>query len=511
MSRLDKIGFIFHTLVLAILPVLSLYANNQDKIFFGETLVPMLTVVSAALIMLLIVTRLNGSPGKSAIVVSLLLIAFFYYQPFGFMAGLLFHDPPEAGLVALWLLLLAMGIISIWRSAIDTSPLTDFLNKFAAGLLALMMVGLVAYRVAAIDAIQIKLDEFNMPDTGTSAVTLPDIYYLILDSYPGNSVLKSRFAFDNSEFTDFLRQKGFFIAENSRPNYCLTELSLASTLNMSYLNVTGGDTKAFNGAGPLIELIYNSRVARILKQRGYTTVAYSSGSLSTEMRNSDVYFSDSIVVKEFSDGLLRNTILAKLKLPFFNLANYQADVHRYKVKRPFLEIPSLSGISRPFFVFAHIPCPHAPFVFKSDGSVLPTSDFSYDDGNALGAGKDRYRSLFIDQLKSLNGLIKDFINSLLQDTGRPKVIILQADHGSAMQYHYTDINRCDLSERFSILNAIYMPDKNYAGFYVDQSPVNSFRLIFGAILRKAPELLSDRYFHSGARNRYDFLDIGDRL
>ena len=511
MNRLSKIGFIFHTLVLAILPILSLYSNNQDKIYFGETLVPMLTVVSAALIMLLVITRLNGNPGKSAIVVSLLLIGFFYFQPFGFIVGLVFHDLPEAGLVALWLLLLASGITFIWRSAIDTRPLTDFFNKFAAGLLALMLVGIVSYRVASIDAVQIKLDEFEMPAGAGAPAMLPDIYYLILDSYPGNSVLKSRFVFDNNEFTDFLKQKGFYVAEASRPNYCLTELSLASSLNMSYLNVTGGDAKTFNGAGPLIQLIYNSRVASILKQHGYLTVAYSSGSLSTEMRNADVYFSDSIVVKEFSDGLLRNTILAKISLPFFNLAKHQTDVHRYKVKRPLLEIPSLAEMPRPVFVFAHIPCPHAPFVFKSDGSALSTGEFSYDDGNALGTDKNLYRRLFIDQLEFLNDQIKNFINRLLQNPGRPKIIVIQADHGSAMQYHYTDISRCDLGERFSILNAIYLPEKNYSGFYSDQSPVNTFRLIFGAIFRKKPDLLPERYFHSGARSRYDFLDISDRL
>ena len=37
----------------------------------------------------------------------------------------------------------------------------------------------------------------------------PTIYYLVMDAYTSNGVLKEYFDFDNSAFTDYLKEKGF--------------------------------------------------------------------------------------------------------------------------------------------------------------------------------------------------------------------------------------------------------------------------------------------------------------
>jgi len=60
----------------------------------------------------------------------------------------------------------------------------------------------------------------------------PDIYYLIVDRYANGKVLKQKFGFDNHEFLDFLRAKGFCVADDSRCNYPKTHMSLASSVNI---------------------------------------------------------------------------------------------------------------------------------------------------------------------------------------------------------------------------------------------------------------------------------------
>ena len=46
--------------------------------------------------------------------------------------------------------------------------------------------------------------------------------------------MKIKTDLDNSEFTDSLNQRGFYVAERSNSNYPTTVLSVASTLEMNY-------------------------------------------------------------------------------------------------------------------------------------------------------------------------------------------------------------------------------------------------------------------------------------
>ena len=52
----------------------------------------------------------------------------------------------------------------------------------------------------------------------------------------GYDTLRDLYGYDNSPFLDFLRSKGFYVADKSVTNYPRTELSVASSLNMKYMN-----------------------------------------------------------------------------------------------------------------------------------------------------------------------------------------------------------------------------------------------------------------------------------
>jgi len=64
---------------------------------------------------------------------------------------------------------------------------------------------------------------------------LPDIYFIILDSYTDNNTLKDIFNFDNAEFLSYLSEKGFFVSQKSFSNYNSSPLSIPSMLNMKYI------------------------------------------------------------------------------------------------------------------------------------------------------------------------------------------------------------------------------------------------------------------------------------
>ena len=105
--------------------------------------------------------------------------------------------------------------------------------------------------------------------------SLPDIYYIILDGYARGDLLQELHQYDNTGFLSDLTDMGFYVAEDSRANYCWTLLSLASSLNATYL---AGEAST-GGAGTLdkgvpSEMINDSRAAALLRSLGYRITAF---------------------------------------------------------------------------------------------------------------------------------------------------------------------------------------------------------------------------------------------
>jgi hypothetical protein len=169
----------------------------------------------------------------------------------------------------------------------------------------------------------------------------------------------------------------------------------------------------------------------------------------------------------------------------------------------------VAGKGQPAFIFAHLLAPHAPFVFARDGSPLDLPYFDYSDGMYLRRYIDMptYRKYYVDQLIYVNSLVKECISRLLADKTRKKVIIIQADHGPASDVDYSSLERTNILERMSILNAIYLPDRNYDGLKPSLSPVNNFRAVFKKALNNEISLLPDKSHYVTFKDLYKFVDI----
>jgi hypothetical protein len=99
----------------------------------------------------------------------------------------------------------------------------------------------------------------------------PDVYVIVLDGYAREDVLAQQYGFDNSEFLDDLRARGFEIGAASAANYHWTFLSLASTLNMNYVQPLMGDaiSPQSESRAAVYDAIRNNAVMRFLRSRGY--------------------------------------------------------------------------------------------------------------------------------------------------------------------------------------------------------------------------------------------------
>jgi len=164
-------------------------------------------------------------------------------------------------------------------------------------------------------------------------------------------------------------------------------------------------------------------------------------------------------------------------------------------------------------VYAHIVCPHPPFVFRKDGTFVETSkpyslaDASHLFGDLTPTAQRKYRSDYLEQLEFLNTRVQEAIEDLLAANTGPLVVILQGDHGPGSGLNWDSVEKSDLKERSSILSAYYFSDGDYSSLSEALSPVNTFRTIFRKYFDLDYELLANRSFFSTWALPYVFHEV----
>jgi hypothetical protein len=334
-----------------------------------------------------------------------------------------------------------------------------------------------------------------------------------MDGYGRGDVLRQVHGFDNAPFLEFLNDRGFFVAENSQSNYMQTAMSMASTLNLGYLD----DLAEFMGDSqdrePAKELVRRSRVRALLEEFGYQIVAISSGSLFTEITDSDIYLSRySSAINEF-EGLLLSISAAELLINGLSLDIPISDYgpHRERILYALEQLAEVPNISGPKFVFAHVLAPHPPFVFDQDGQPLQ-ADRRYfpGDGTGFRGTPEEYVQGYTDELVYVNQLLKEAIDAILTNSAEPPIIILQGDHGPGAFLSWDSSEESCLWERFSILNAYFLPQGGSEQLYDAITPVNSFRAIFDTYFGTEMGLLEDKSYFSGWSDPYHFVDVSEQ-
>lgn len=357
-------------------------------------------------------------------------------------------------------------------------PITEFLNIAGIVLLTFSIINILPEWLEKDTIIKPPpITEIPPPSN------LPDIYYIILDGYGGNEMLSEVYKFDNSPFITQLEEKGFYIADASFTNYVRTVQSLNSTLNIQYIeNDSNWDTN--------IKFIHNNYVQEQLKHFGYTIYTIPNQFQTTNWTGGSTISQKAIGTKFFWQYL--STTVAIL---FWDSVPY--DFHRLDILYQFKSVENVVEKEGPKFVFVHIIAPHPPFVFDKNGNAIQNNRlFETVDANDLGLPVKEYQSQYLEQLQFINTKTIETIETILEKSKESPIIILQGDHGPAsMLDSYNFENNSCLYERFSILNAYYLPENNN-NLYDDISPINSFRLIFNDYFGLSLDMLEDKAFYS---------------
>jgi hypothetical protein len=375
----------------------------------------------------------------------------------------------------------------------------------------------IAVAALLIPIYQIGSFEFRARETAASAAqeeeriaalqipadqTAPDIFYIVVDAYARDDTLLEDHNLDNSPFLDQLEQMGFYIARCSQSNYSQTQLSLASSLNMSYLHDLGDQYAPGSSTRVGIqELIRHNLARQALEHLGYTTFAFETGFKGTQWEDADVYYSPShglldrmqisgrlndfeVMLLRTSAGLLLSD--ASGVLPGFIQANLDNPrfIHRQRILYSLEKLNQLPALPGPKFVFAHLVIPHPPYVFGADGEFTDY-DIDVDRG-------------YTNQIKYLNGQLLNLAENLIFNSEVPPIIIIQSDHGAI---------HSPPAKRLNILSTYFLPGETSQVLYDRLSPVNSFRLIFNIFFGGQYELLEDTAYFSIYQTPYDLTVI----
>jgi hypothetical protein len=496
--------FPLHPLLFSAYPVMALLAWNIGQISAAAAFRVLPVSIAFAVVLLLILRGLLRDWQRSALGSTLVILLFFSYgHVYGFLEEVRIFGLALGRhriLFPVWIVILVIGIWAVVKSRRELSNATAFLNLIAIIAIVFPSTQLITYNLRSISTARAESSHVSsdLADLHYApGQTPPDVYYIILDGYPREDVLKKDINLDNSSFVNKLVELGFYVAHCSQSNYAFTELSLTSSLNFNYIDLENeGISKDSVDRSPLRPLLHYNKVRQAFQHMGYTTVAFETGVNWSELEDVDVYVSRRSTLMSGAkaqgvdnfEGMFIDTTMglvlddAESVLPGFLKIDTQSfgnEQHRERVLYVLDKLPEIaSSVSGPKFVFAHVVAPHQPYVFGPDGEevVYPKP-----------LPEDIYKVANRNQIVYINKRVKELLEEIIEKSPTPPIIIVQADHSH---------KNASPKHRMAILNAYYLPGGGAAKLYPTISPVNSFRVIFDTYFGGHFGLLEDQSYFS---------------
>lgn len=507
MSRLARLKvFIaqpFYPLLFAVFPVLFLYSRNIEEVSLSTLMNPMCLALGICIAMYFLLYKLIRSWSRAGILLFVLEFCFYCY---GILGALLPTEIFRVGsttvgndkvLFPLFLLFILLFTV-VWCRTKKTIPiaLTQLLNITIFILLLINVANIVVVETGrlSLTASTSRVSTQALVAISETSVQ-PDVYYLVFDRYAGNGTL-SEYGYDNQELTNFLKQEGFYIADNAKTNYPSTAFSLSSSLNMDYHDFDSSKDRTL--ASDIYPLLKGYKVAQLFFNEGYKTIQVGSwfwpSRQPSQYINKTWYANQSLfIVDRFTSELLATTLaMPVIKLAFPGvLSTNDALSHQKDTQYQWQVFPTVASDPEKKFIFVHMLLPHSPYVF--DSTCQPVSE-------------DQTRLLpetvnYIAHIKCANRQIENMVTIIKNISTRPYVILIQGDEGpfpiaykkeGSTPYHSKSTGA--LLERTRILSAYYFPDSDYTQLYKGITPVNSFRVVFNKFLGKQFDLLPDKTY-----------------
>ena len=327
----------------------------------------------------------------------------------------------------------------------------------------------------------------------------PNIYWIVLDGYPRQDVLKEDFAFDNSGFIALLRALDFVVLGKSRSNFPATVNSISSTVSADY-TVQGEDDalEPLPAQDMQARVRGRNRTVARLRSAGYTYVHFENGyDYLTECASDEPRcVRGNLGLDELDIAILSNAPIVDL-------------IVQRRQSTPFAwggvddltaKLAVIRAMPSPFFLYAHVLAPHPPIRFRSDCSFRPADP-------DLQLWSPEARPAFIEQLGCINVQTTALLHDIIR-TDPDGLIILQSDHGAAFRGQFkkppNEWTDDDLHERFGALSAMRLPRPCRAMAAEDLTLVDTFPLVESCLSGTAFKPHHPRFFVTPYDDNADF-------
>jgi hypothetical protein len=463
-----------HSFLVGIYIISFIFFRNLEKVSFDMTVRSIVITLLVSVFVFASSYFIYRSNRKAGILTTLLVIGFFVY---GFIYDVLermFYkgywplSHIHRFLILAYLLFYLIVFVILCRSRRPHETVNYILNVFIATVFLFnLAIGLFSYQKnkSGLDSKNPFLDSLGELKISGDIANKPDVYYIILDGFANEQVLKDFYSDPHPLLYDFLRKNGFFIADSSRCNYPYTSVSLSSSMNLNYLD----SLKTVNP----FTLVSQNSVGTIFKKMGYRMINIQSGYAVTE----DIEIADKTIPIASNNEFERRL----MELTVFRIDDVLGYSNYKRITSQVSQLHKVGEEAGPKFSFVHIVCPHPPYIVDSAGKKrlrTALSDMAWEP-----------RADYLQQVKFISKKIGDFISTIIRKSKTPPVIILQSDHGPWISDKNPDhVYDC----RTKILNAYFIPDSLRKNIYRSITPVNSFRFLFSQLYGINFSLLPDR-------------------
>lgn len=473
----DKL-ILWHPLLFAIISVIMPFTQYAGLIPPSQIVAPFIVICTFSLLLYFIIKRMVKKTDVAVTVLSPLLYLFFSYGILHnyislLTAGKYFNLPVLILMMVVILIILVVYIVKVLRAHEGTIRYVNgAIFAIACGLIIFNVFSITMRSIATAKVIESSRMTGSTPQKHTGP--LPDIYFVILDEYAAPSQMKSYFQYDMSPFVEYLSQKGFMVTEMYTESLT-TGAIIENRLNMAVINsydaaaavqgsLTGRLSESMNIANTRDDEqmihIRNSKVMGYLKGIGYQYIHLGSWFTATrynQIADQNINFSGVHFTNELSNIIVRGSFL---RLLINRYTVMSSDFFRKEVLSAFAtleNIPIVAG--KPKFIFAHIICPHTPYVFGPNGEKL-----------GLQPGEDwkNNKEFFLGQHIFITKKIKELVEHKLSSSQAAPVIIIQADHGA----------RLDKPQAHQVFSAVYVPNYKGAPWPASTNSINTFKFLF---------------------------------
>ena len=230
----------FYLWLLGIYPIIHLYSLNLGLVVDREVLGSLAVVLAATTVAFFLINHFVRDRHKTALALSVASACFSF-------SGHLYTQAFMPKSLFVWTLMISAVALLIMFGIVRKGS-RKVLPRLATPLNLIMLALLISpsfavasglLNAASFDASTLGIDAPLRADQQSPKVNdseaRPDIYYIIPDAYPSDAHLLDTMSFDNSAFTQALRDRGFVVIPHAQSNYGSTlQCRWPPTLNLRY-------------------------------------------------------------------------------------------------------------------------------------------------------------------------------------------------------------------------------------------------------------------------------------